>query len=133
MCQQQIKNILRNLSKVNNISLDCQDINVAIYKGQFVGCCSLKKITKSWKDIVDHYIEFVNKNTKRMLTIMATWLKGVRHRLMFTKNLGGEFNEECEEIQQKGSTQGKVVKDDQGFLKINALRRTARVNRLNLQ
>ena len=55
----------------------------------------------------DHFIEFVNKNTKIMLTIMATWLTGVRHRLILTKNLEGEFNKECEKIQYKGSTQGE--------------------------
>ena len=30
----------------------------------------------------DHYIGFVNQNTKSMLTIMLTWLTGVRQRLI---------------------------------------------------
>ena len=33
----------------------------------------------------DHYIGFVNQNTKSMLTIMLTWLTGVRQRLIFTE------------------------------------------------
>ena len=50
----------------------------------------------------DHYIGFVNQNTKSMLTIMLTWLTGVRQRLIFTEYVQQAFNEECEGIQKQG-------------------------------
>ena len=68
-----------------------------------------------YKETIDHYIEFVNKNTKRMLPIMATWLTGMRQLLIFTKNLKGELMRSVKKFNTKGQLRGKAVEDDQGF------------------